>query len=331
MGRTAVSGGPLVSVLMTAYNRERYIVAAIESVLQQTWTDFELLVVDDRSTDRTAAIATECAARDTRVRVVVNGENLGDYRNRNRAAQLARGELLKYHDSDDIMYPHCLEVMVAPLLSEPRAGFALSTSRDWPGGPCPMLLTPRMSYQREFLGAGLFQCGPASALFRADVFRRLGGFPDNGVGSDHLFWLYACSRVSVLLVPGDLFWYRVHTGQEFQSPRAPWEYARVPREVWSALASCDCPLEPSELEQARRNQTYLVVKQAWREVRSGRWGLACHRLVQSGLTSRDWLRYLRRPRRDIRAGTPRDVRGEYLMPNWSAEKQPTIGSPEREP
>lgn len=326
-----MTGGPLVSVLMTAYNRERYIVAAIESVLQQTWADFELLVVDDRSTDRTADIAAGYAARDARVRVVVNSENLGDYRNRNRAAHLARGRLLKYHDSDDIMYAHCLDVMVAPLLSEPRAGFALSTSRDWSGGPCPMLLTPRMSYQREFLGGGLFQCGPASALFRAEVFRALGGFPDKGVGSDHIFWLRACARVNVLLVPGDLFWYRVHAGQELQSPRALREYALVPREVWSALASPDCPLEPWELEQARRNQAYMVVKHGWRDIRAGRWGLAGRRLSQAGLTGRDWLRYLRRPRRDPLAGTPLDARGEYMMPDWSADRKPAVGSPEREP
>jgi len=326
-----MSVGPLVSVLMTAYNRERYIVAAIESVLQQSWADFELLVVDDRSTDRTADIAAEYAARDARVRVVVNSENLGDYRNRNRAAHLARGQLLKYHDSDDIMYPHCLEVMVAPLLAEPRAEFALSTSRDWSGGPCPMLLTPRMSYQREFLGGGLFQCGPASALFRAEVFRALGGFPDKGVGSDHIFWLRACARVSVLLVPGDLFWYRVHAGQELQGPRALREYALVPREVWSALASPECPLEPWELEQARRNQAYMVVKHAWRDIRAGRWGLARRCLSQAGLSGRDWLRYLRRPRRDLLAGTPLDARGEYVTPNWSADRKPAVGSPEREP
>jgi hypothetical protein len=326
-----VSELPRVSVLLTAYNREAYIGASIESVLGQTFGDFELLITDNCSTDATVDIAREFARRDGRIRVVVNETNLGQFGNRNRAAQLAHGQFLKYHDSDDVMYPHCLDVMVALLQSEPRAGFALSTSRDWPGGPCPMLLTPRMSYQREFLGGGLFQCGPASALFRAEVFRALGAFPDMGVGSDHLFWLHACSRVSVLLVPGDLFWYRVHAGQEFQSPQALREYALVPREVWRALASPDCPLEPQDREQACRNQAYLLVKHAWRDVRAGRWGLAGHRLSQSGLTGRDWLRYLRRPRRDLRAGTPRDARGEYLMPDWSAERLPAIGSPEREP
>ena len=86
--------------------------------------------------------------------------------NRNEAASLARGEYLKYHDSDDVMYRHCLAVMVEALDAEPRAGFALSGSRDWPGGKCPMLLTPRLAYEREFLGTGLFHVGPACAMFR---------------------------------------------------------------------------------------------------------------------------------------------------------------------
>src|SRR5262249_1338517 len=141
---------------MTAFNRERFIGEAIESVLAQTFTDFELVVVDDASEDRTVEVARRYMT-DPRVRVVVNDHNLGDYPNRNPAARLACGRLLKYHDSDDLMYPHCLAALVPALLAVPSAGFALSRGGSWSGGPCPMLLTPRMSYQREFLGdQGLF-------------------------------------------------------------------------------------------------------------------------------------------------------------------------------
>jgi len=191
---------PAVSVLMTAFNRERYVAEAIESVLGQTFEDFELVVVDDASHDRTVDIARKYEA-DPRVRVVVNERNLGDYPNRNRAAALARGEFIKFHDSDDVMYPHCLAAMVEPLRAEPGAALALSSGWHWPGGPCPMLLTPRLAYQREFLGQGLFMCGPAGALIRTDVFRSLGGFPERGAASDYVFWLKACASVGVLLVP----------------------------------------------------------------------------------------------------------------------------------
>ncbi|MEW6320196.1 MAG: glycosyltransferase family 2 protein [Acidobacteriota bacterium] len=307
---------PAVSVLMTAYNRERYIAAAIESVLAQRFTDFELLITDNQSTDRTLAIAREYERRDPRVRVVLNERNLGQFGNRNRAASLARGRLLKYHDSDDLMYPHCLEIMVPLLEAEPRAGFAMSTAWAWAGGPTPMLLTPEQCYQREFLGYGLFMCGPACGLFRADVFRALGGFPDEGVHSDNLFWLRACARHSVLLLPADLFWYRTHPDQEFMSPRAAREYARYPGAVWAMLHSADCPLRGSDLQTARRNQAWIVAKHVWRDLRAGRVGLAWFRLGASGLSLADWVRYLRRPRRSGLAGTPLEAGGEFVVPDW---------------
>ena len=103
---------PLVSVLLTAYNREDYLAASIESVLAQTWSNLELIIVDDQSTDSSLQIARDYARRDARIRVHANDRNRGDYPNRNHAASFAQGEFLKFHDSDDVMYPHCLEVMV---------------------------------------------------------------------------------------------------------------------------------------------------------------------------------------------------------------------------
>ena len=149
---------PKVSVLMTAYNRETLIAASIESVLAQTLADLELLIVDDRSSDGTLDVARRYERLDSRVHVVANQTNLGDYSNRNHAATYARAPLLKYHDSDDLMYPHCLDVMASMMMSEPRASFGLSTGSAWPGGPCPMLLTPRMAYQREYFEIGRASC-----------------------------------------------------------------------------------------------------------------------------------------------------------------------------
>ena len=294
---------PIVSVLMTAYNREQYIASSIESVLGQTFDDFELIVVDDGSTDGTVEIARRFARRDPRVRVEVNARNLGDYANRNRAAALARGTLLKYHDSDDLLYPHCLAAMAPPMLAHPGAAFGLSPARHWPGGPCPMLLTPRMSYQREFLGSGMFNAGPAGAIFRTAAFQSLGGFEDRGAPSDYIFWLRACARVPVLLLPADLFWYRIHSGQEMTSAKAVVQYAESVRDTWAALASAECPLTDEERQQARRNVVASEAKRLWRDVRAGQFAIARARLA-AGPTAAEWVRYLRRPRRHAWAGTP---------------------------
>jgi glycosyltransferase involved in cell wall biosynthesis len=301
---TAAARNPVVSVLLTAYNREQFIAESIESVLAQTFQDFELIVVDDGSCDRTPAIIERYARTDPRIMMVVNERNLGDYPNRRKAAGLARGRFLKYHDSDDVMYRHCLVAMVEPLEAEPRAAFALSASRHWPGGPCPMLLTPSLAYAREFLGSGLFQLGPSSALFRSEVFHRLGGFPDRGVASDYVFWLHACAQVNVLLVSGDLFYYRIHPGQELASPSRMDDYARALTDAWTMLHAADCPLTGAAREQAKRNFLYTRMRDAFRLARGGRVRPALSVLRHAGARPIDWIRYLRPPRRSAAAGTP---------------------------
>ena len=300
---------PAISVLMTAYNREAYIEAAIESVLAQTFADFELVIVDDCSTDATREIASRYLG-DPRVRLHVNQRNLGDYPNRNHAATLARGEFLKYHDSDDLMYPHCLEIMAAALRAYPQAALAMSAGSGWPGGPSPMLLTPRMAYQREYLGSGLFREGPASALLRADAFEQLGRFPLEGVQSDPLFWMHACAKRSIVLTQADLFYYRVHDGQELRKGRGAFELAKLEGRLYRALDSPDCPLDDGERDQARRNLTWGFLKRTLRDLRQGNPALALFRLRNTTLSPGEWMRYARRQRREHGAGTPLPDVGE---------------------
>ena len=313
MTRTVMTAGPTVSVLITAFNRERFIGPAIESVLVQTFTDFELLVVDDCSTDGTVEVVRRYLS-DPRVRLVRNERNLGQFPNRNHAATLARGEFLKYHDSDDLMYPHCLAVMVDALAAEPTAGLALSAHSAWPGGPSPMLLTPQLAYQREFLGTGLVSLGPAAALFRRDAFLAIGGFPDEGPHSDWLFWLKACRQVNTLLTCGDLFWYRTHDGQHLRGQDAAYDAAMLEWKSFEALDRADCPLSPAEREHAKQNTAGRILRAAYRDARRGRWHLAAFRLRHARLSWRDWLRYGRRPRAAILAGTPLTPDGEVLIP-----------------
>lgn len=294
---------PAISVLMTVYNRADFLAEAIESVLAQTWTDFELVIVDDCSPDDSVAVATRYT-NDPRVRVVRNTSNLGDYGNRNLAASLARGEFMKYHDSDDIMYAHCLESMIVPLQAEPDAQFALTASRAWPGAPVPFLLDPRLSFEREFLGAGLFNGGPANGLFRTAFFRELGGFEDIGAGSDHLFWLRACAVAPVVLVHSGLFYYRIHAGQEIASDRASRSYAELHARVWRYLMDERVPLDDAALRQARTNWLFVILRYALRDIRNGEFNIAALRLRRARLSVGHLVRYLRRPRRLPYAGTP---------------------------
>ncbi len=101
--------GPRISVLTPAYNAEKYIGEAIESILNQTHSDFEFIIVDDCSTDRTWDIILEYAGKDPRVVPVKNENNLGIAGNRNKLLGLAKGKYIVWQDADDLSLPYRLE------------------------------------------------------------------------------------------------------------------------------------------------------------------------------------------------------------------------------
>jgi glycosyltransferase involved in cell wall biosynthesis len=299
---------------MTAYNRQDFIAEAIESVLAQTFTDFELIIVDDCSKDCTVEIARSYAARDPRVQVHVNERNLGDYPNRNRAAEFATGEFIKYHDSDDLMYPHCLAIMTGALEAYPEASVALS--KEWEGGPLPMLLTPRLCYEREFHGYGMFSLGPPSAMFRRERFAEFGYFELVGPHSDLALWLRMCKTENVLLIRSGLYWYRVHAGQHLASSGAARDRAIICGRVWAELNARDCPLDEQGRSIAKTNWAYVLAKEIYYDLRAGNLSLAWFRYQRCGLRVGDWFRYLRRPKRNRFAGTPLNADGTFILHNY---------------
>lgn len=116
---------PTVSVLTTVYNRSKYLAACIESVQQSKFQDYEHIIVDDCSTDDSVAIAKKYSNADTRIKVFENNTNLGDYPNRNQAAQYATGKYLKYLDADDMHSPWALDIMVSAMEDFPSAGLGI--------------------------------------------------------------------------------------------------------------------------------------------------------------------------------------------------------------
>lgn len=106
---------PLVTVIMPAYNAERFLEKAVQSVVNQTVTDWELLILEDCAKDGTLALAQALAARDSRITVLPNKENMGVARTRNRGFDLARGKYVALLDSDDVWHPEKLEKQIARL------------------------------------------------------------------------------------------------------------------------------------------------------------------------------------------------------------------------
>ena len=152
---------PRFSVVTPAYNTNAYVATAIRSVQLQTWPDFEVIVVDDGSTDDTASQVL-AFSDDPRVRLIRQG-NAGPSAARNTAIAAARGEYVCMLDSDDLWVPRYLEVMGAALDADPEAGFAYTDAWVLDEATGRVRRTSMMHYQRP----------PAAPPTDAGAFLRL--------------------------------------------------------------------------------------------------------------------------------------------------------------
>ncbi len=262
---------PLVSVLMTAYNRQDFIAEAIDSVLASTYPHFELIIVDDGSKDATVAIAREYAARDSRIKVYVNPQNLGDYHNRNKAASYAQGKYLKYWDSDDVIYPHAIGVMVAAMEKFPGAGFGLvKPHMERFNQPYPVFVErPFLLFCEE---NGLFNNSPGSAIIRRDLFQRLGGFSGKRYIGDYEFWIKCSMHTSMVIIAGFLGWDRTHANQERNFDPVIYEDLRQGL-AFEALANPGNGLTPDEVRRFIGKRKMSLVKNALADLRKFRWSI----------------------------------------------------------
>jgi glycosyltransferase involved in cell wall biosynthesis len=111
---------PKVSIGLPVYNAEKYLDEALKAILSQTYTDFELIISDNASTDRTAEICKRYAASDSRIQYYRNETNLGVARNYNKTVELARGKYFRWATYDDLMAPQLLEKSIPVLDQEPE-------------------------------------------------------------------------------------------------------------------------------------------------------------------------------------------------------------------
>jgi len=121
---------PKISVCLPTYNGGKYVKAAIESVLTQTFTDFELIVCDDLSQDDTNAIVSEFAAMDKRIKFNVNASRLGLFENYNECLSRAHGQFIKPFAQDDLLDKTMLERMLKELVADERVRL-VSSAKKW--------------------------------------------------------------------------------------------------------------------------------------------------------------------------------------------------------
>jgi glycosyltransferase involved in cell wall biosynthesis len=178
---------PLVSVVTPVYNGEKYLAECMESVLSQTYANWEYLVVNNRSTDRTLDIASDFAKRDSRVRIHNNTRFVDLYTNHNLAVRLISPEskYCKILSADDWLLPDCVTQMVALAEANPSVGivgsYQIATGKinniglSYPGA----FFSGKELCRRSLLGGPYVFGAPTSLLYRADLIRSASSFFPN--------------------------------------------------------------------------------------------------------------------------------------------------------
>lgn len=180
---------PEISVIMPVYNVESFVADAVRSVLAQTFTDFELLIIDDVSPDRSIEICQ--SFDDARIRIVRHARNRGLAGARNTGIGIARGRLLAFLDSDDCWEPQKLALHLAHLQADPSVGVSFSRSAfiDENGQPNDCYQMPRLSG----IEPGYYLCrnpiGNGSApVIRREVFEQIRYTVENRGAQEHWYF-----------------------------------------------------------------------------------------------------------------------------------------------
>jgi len=203
---------PLVSILLCVYNGEKYLKEAIDSILAQTYTNWELIIIDDGSTDSTSLILQNYS--DSRI-IVHHQKNMGLTKSLNVAARLAKGELFARQDADDLSMPERLEKQVKTFEDRPDLLIA-GTDTMWIGRQGEFLdksIAPRdkkEALERIFNLASPFIHG--SIMIKKEVFDAIGGYNENLITSQDFDLLIRASTLDgeFTSIPEILYQLRIH-------------------------------------------------------------------------------------------------------------------------
>ena len=273
-----MSDTPRLSVLIPVWNADRWLATALDSVLSQTFTDFELLVHDDGSTDGSLAILQEFAARDPRV-VLTSEPNKGIVETLNGLLAAARGDLVARMDADDICLPERFAKQVAFLDAHPEVG-VLGTfvdGIDAEGRPLRSFTAPAdhaglEAFHLETGGPGLWH--PA-VMMRTEVLRDAGGYrEDYPYCEDYDLWLRLGEITELANLTAPLVQYRLHL-QSLSVVKRDLQITSARGALQDACARRGLPAPPApETPPAPPTELDVMRKWAWWALGAGHPGTA---------------------------------------------------------
>ena len=240
---------PKVSVIIPVYNCERFIGAAIESVLHQTFKDYELIVVDDGSTDKTSKFVDTYKDR----LKYLTQSNSGQASARNLGFRCSSGEYLAFLDADDLWYPNMLETEVMALDENPKSGLVYSDLDiiDENGKVVEQSHLSKRARRKKPIKTFLGYHGtpfPSASLKRRIVFEKAGAFDTSFYqgGEDVLLWAKMYRLAEFLWIPKVLAQRRIHGRQVSHTRQRRLEAdSRLYNKLWELFS--DIPEEQARL------------------------------------------------------------------------------------
>ena len=294
---------PQVSVLMSVYNSADYLSEAIESILSQTFTDFEFLIIDDGSSDESLSILQEYARKDQRVQVIENEQNMGLSLSLNKGLKLASCELVARMDADDVSEPKRLEMQVAFMRENPDVTVC--------GGAITVYEEPSQGFSNpvtheEVMAKNLFSCAfahPAVLMRKTQILELAGGYDAEELyAEDFGLWarLAISGKAKFANLRESLLRYRLHPDQPRKSYKDTQLQTafRIVKKQFSALGVAipdediallyqvdeklsrerikQCEKWMSELEQATKNISKEAAEAYGKEIKRRKMGLWRH-------------------------------------------------------
>lgn len=249
---------PLISIVIPLYNAEKWINEAIKSVLAQTYENWELIVIDDGSTDSSVEQVLESYDQETRRLKIISTKNLGQAKARNRGIDESSGDLIAFLDSDDIWHPQKLQIQMETLA---QTNYCVGAGCDYEifsdfdrkskGIVQARWSVPMVRKWIAFEGFGALL--PSTILLRKDTVNKLKGFNENLELSTDLDFAYRLIHLGdVASVDRPLVFYRHRAGQMHR------DYDLLRRDYSYLLKQESFKYEPGFVKRVRANLEILV-------------------------------------------------------------------------
>ena len=202
---------PKISIIMGVYNGQKFLRQAIYSILNQTFRNFEFIIIDDASTDETETILDEYSEKDERIRVIRNPQNIGLTRSLNKSLEFARGRYIARMDADDISLPERLDRQLAFMENNKDVG-VLGTGIKIIDATGEVIKTPKLpkgNFTNYLRKKNLFVHG--TLMFRKDSLDMVSGYnQEMKLAQDYELLLRLSEKVRIFCLPECLYLLRRH-------------------------------------------------------------------------------------------------------------------------